>query len=59
MNTKFTSYEKQSKKDKKLMDSRERNFWNINPTTKIIPNKKRLKLEKIIKNEERNYSDEI
>ena len=38
---KFVSYEKMSKKQKKELNNRKRTFWNVNPASKIIPNKKK------------------
>lgn len=42
--TKFVSYEKCSKREKKARDSAKRGSWNgVNPVTKIVPSKKGYK----------------
>lgn len=39
---KFTEFEKLSKKNQKQINNQKRNGWgNLNPVTKIIPNKKK------------------
>lgn len=38
---KFIPYEKMSKKQKKEYDKRKRTMWNINPISKIVPDKKK------------------
>ena len=36
----FTEYKKMSKKDQKKVNAEKRNFWEISPMTKVVPNKK-------------------
>lgn len=38
---KFVSYEKLSKKAKKLIDAKKRTIWNVKPLTKMVESKKR------------------
>ncbi len=50
-------YNKMSKREQKNEDSKRRNFWTINPMTRIVPNNK----QDIIKKEmekEINYLEE-
>lgn len=42
MVNKFVDYDKMSKKEKRAMDSKKRNFWAVNPVQKTVPNKKAL-----------------
>lgn len=37
---KFVSYEKLSKKAKKLIDAKKRTIWNVKPLTKMVESKK-------------------
>ena len=40
--TKYISYEKMSKKEKKAYNSRQRGDWNgINPVTRVVKNKRK------------------
>lgn len=51
----YVSYEKASKKEKRKRDNEQRNDWGaINPTTKVIPDKRR----KREKHKRDNYYDE-
>ena len=44
---KFVPYDKMSKRDKKKIDSQNRSDWGgIDPSTKVIPDKRRNKKEK-------------
>lgn len=36
---KFVSYDKKSKKEKRLEDNKKRNCWNVSPVTKVVPDK--------------------
>ena len=50
---KFVEYAKMSKKKKKEMDRERRSYWGqLNPTTRVIPNKKKYNR----KRDKRNYT---
>ena len=41
----FVPYEKQSRKEKKKIDSQKRGQWELDPVTKVIPDKRRKKIK--------------
>lgn len=47
----FVSKQKMSKKTRKELAKKDRKFWDINPVTRVVPNKKAYKRNKNWKKE--------
>lgn len=52
----FIPYEKRSKKQKREFNNEKRRFWDINPVTQVIPDKKKRRYEK--KHKRDNYYED-